>query len=153
MRKLGWTSLIIGFFLALALVSYLAALRQGGPLAEAAPGTDVGIDVDPTGNTATSLGTIESCISVTPGQQFSIDVFVTEIPLGDDLAGFNYEINFDDSRVGIIAQNHNQLLASTSGSSVIDLSEAVPDTVSHHAVLAADFCAAEAGPNCGVHGR
>src|SRR3972149_9834341 len=108
MRKLGWTGLVLGFLLARAFSS-LAARDRGEPQAEAAPGTDVGIDTDPTGNTATSLATIESCTSVSPGQQFGIDVLVNQVPSTTNLAGFNYAINFDDSRVSILSQNHSPL--------------------------------------------
>src|SRR3990170_9011658 len=138
MRKLGWTGATLGLFLAIAVLSYVVLWGQS-PAAEGAPGTNVGIDTDTTGNTAASLGATESCISVSPGQQFDIDVFVNEIPAGRNFAGFNYEVNFDASRVNISAQNHSQLLASAPASSIADLSEAVPDSATPHAVLVADF--------------
>src|SRR3990170_4721160 len=152
MRKLGWTGATLGLFLAIAVLSYVVLWGQS-PAAEGAPGTNVGIDTDTTGNTATSLGATESCVSVSPGQQFDIDVFVNEIPAGRNFAGFNYEINFDGSRVNIIAQNHSLLLASASGSSILDLSDGIPDSVTPHSVAVADFGTAEVGPKVGVLGR
>ena len=101
----------------------------------------------------TSLSTIDSCISVSLGQQFNIDVFVDEIPSGRDFAGFNYDLSFDSSRVKVIAHNHEMLLGAAYGSSVNDLSEAVPDTSSPHAMYVADFGTAEVGPIAGVLGR
>jgi hypothetical protein len=101
----------------------------------------------------TSIGTIDSCISVTQGQQFDIDVFVDEIPSGRDFAGFNYDLSFDSTRVEVIAHDHAMLLTAVYGSSVSDLSDSVPDTASPHGVYVADFGTDEIGPIAGVLGR
>ena len=135
------------------LMILLAFAIVGGRQAAGAPGTDVGIDTAPTGNTATSLGTIQSCRTAVQGQQFDIDVFVNEIPAGRNLAGFNYEINFDPNRFRIVAKNHQFLLASAVGSSITDLGDGVPDQTTPHAVVLADFGTAEQGPVLGVLGR
>jgi len=97
--------------------------------ASAEPGTTVvGIDADPSGNTATSLGTIERCIEVSSGQTFDVDVFVDAIPADLDLAAFNYTLNYDSSKLEVNACDHNMVLASAPGSEVYDLSDDVCDT-------------------------
>ena len=85
--------------------------------------TVVGVDADPSGNTATSLGTIERCVDVSVGQAFDIDVFVDAIPEDRDLAGFNYLLNYDPSKLQVNGCNHDMLLASQPGSYVVDLSD------------------------------
>ena len=118
--------------------------------------TIVGFDADPNqspANTATSLGTVETCHSVNPGQQFTVDVFVDEIPTGRDFIGFNYRINFDASRVKIVNQDHAFLITSTGQVTLFDFGEGVPDTSSPHTVGLADFGSAEVGPVSGVLGR
>jgi uncharacterized repeat protein (TIGR01451 family) len=125
---------------------------SGGPPARAA-GTTVGIDTDTTGNTATSLSTIQRCRSVSAGQQFTVDVYLDELPAGSSLAGFNYNLGFDSTRVRIVAHQHNLLLTSSGSSSVIELSDSVPDDISPHAVGVADFGTAEVGPAVGVLAR
>lgn len=128
------------------------ALLVSGRTAHAA-GTTLGYDMDPTGNTATSLGTVDRCRSVNPGEQFTVDAFINEVPAGTDLGGFNFTIGFDDTRVRLVSQDHQQLLASQPGSSLIDLSDAVPDTTSPHTAIVGDFGTGEPGPVRGVLGR
>ena len=138
----------------LALVILLAAFALSLPGTTSAATTEVGIDVDTTGNTATSLSTLERCRSVTAGSQFTIDIYVDEIQAGTDLGGFNYEINFDATRVSINSQDHAMLLSSAAGSGApFDLGDSTPDTTSPHLVGAADFGTAEPGPARGVLGR
>ena len=121
-KELLSVGLLVGMFLALAVSSAFLALEREEQVAQGSPFTTVGIDVDPMGNTATSLGAIDPCVSVAPGQQFDIDVFLDEVPSGRDLASFNYRLHFDDTRVNIMAQDHELLLASAPGSSLSDSS-------------------------------
>ena len=137
-----------------------AALAGNAPASHGFQAVTVGIDVDPDAapaNSATSLGTIEGCTSVTnsAGSRFTIDVFLNEIPSGQDMAGFNYQLNFDDTRFKVADQDHSLLLASAPGSMLTDLSEEAPDADSPHAVAPVDLAAstAEQGPASGVLGR
>ncbi|MEX1193647.1 MAG: thrombospondin type 3 repeat-containing protein [Dehalococcoidia bacterium] len=137
---------------ALVILLLAGSLSVPGPTSAAT--TTVGIDIDPAGNTATSLSTLERCRSVSPGQQFSIDVFLDELQAGDDLGGFNYEINFDASRISINSHDHSLLLSSAPGSNTpFDLGDSTPDTTSPHLVGVADFGTSEPGPARGVLGR
>jgi len=121
----------------------------------------VGIDVKPDGgNTAITLGTIDRCVEVSVGETFDIDVFVDAIPEDRDLAGFNYLLNYDASKLQVNAGNHEMLLASEPGSYVLDLSEAVPkrcsppDTDGELFVVAVDMAhVSEPGGSLGVLGR
>jgi hypothetical protein len=151
-------SIIAGVLVTVAAVASLMLTAS----AESGSGTTVvGIDADPSGNTATSLGTIDRCIEVSVGQTFDIDVFVDAIPEDRDLAGFNYLLNYDPSKLQVNVCNHEMLLASEPGSYVVDVSEVVcrvgspPDTDGTLLVGAADLKpgAHEPGGSLGVLGR
>src|SRR3989304_8235272 len=137
----------------LLAVSLAILWTQGDTFVTGAGQTNVGFDVETTGNGADTLGSIERCREVLPGQVFAVDVFVDEILPGQDFAGFNYTIGFDSTRVRVFSQEHNFLLALEPGSSVVDFSDPVPDAVSPHVVGAAHFGTDEVGPVSGVLGR
>jgi len=117
-----------------------------------------GIDVDPSGNTATSLGTIDRHICVSSGETFDIDVFVDAIPEDRDLAAFGYWLNYDASKLQVNACNHQMLLASEPGSDLWNYSdcrpEKLPDTDGKLSVGILDFGGPpEPGGSLGVLGR
>jgi hypothetical protein len=91
------------------------------------PGTTtVGIDADSTGNTATSLGAIDACVSVTTGQSFDIDVFVTDVR---DLFGWDATFNYDGSVVHLVGMDAQLFQATNPGSQVVGFSpDSLPDT-------------------------
>ena len=141
--------------IAIALAGAIGVWKGPQP-SEGLQAVTVGIDVDPTGNAATTLGTLERCTSVanSAGSQFTIDVFIDEIPSGQNIAGFEYSLHFDASRLVLAAQDHSLLLASAPGSQPFDtLGDRVPDTDGSHLVAVADFGPEEAGPVKGVLGR
>ena len=146
--------------LAIAIVALTAtAALAGHPLASRGlQAVTVGVDVDPgaaPANGATSLGSIEGCttrVENSAGNQFDIDVFLDGIPSGENMAGFNYQLTFDDTRFKIVAQDHALLIASQGTYSPLPFTEGVPDTTSPHDVGEAEF-APEVGPLAGVLGR
>jgi len=114
--------LLLGGLAAAAFVALLAALfllipGGGEDTAQAAGGdgsfptifgVDVDVDDDDDGtpdNTATSLGTIDNCIEVestetgpdVPGPVFDIDVFVDDVPTGNDLGGANFYMYYNNT--------------------------------------------------------
>lgn len=98
--------------------------------------TVVGIDTDPSGNTATSLGPIQQCISVesvetgsgVPGPVFQIDIFVDEIPPGYGIWGVHYGLRIGIAPPGFLmtAEDNLQLLAVVPGSFIWDYSTHPP---------------------------
>jgi hypothetical protein len=80
----------------------------------------VGIDADPTGNTATSLGSIESCRSVSLSQPtFSVDFWVKDIP-SPGIEGFQGDVGYDPTRLNVTGYTVVMLLAANPGSTVWD---------------------------------
>lgn len=156
------------FVAAVILLAVLAAGCTGGAddqttteatPTEEKPASVLGIDADPTGvpaNTATSLGSIETCISVTTGATFDIDVFVDAVPSDRNLAGFDYFLKYDNSMLQITAVNHDMLLTSRPDAKLSEGGERVmPDTDGSLGVSNADLnlAAAEPGGSRGVLGR
>jgi hypothetical protein len=95
------------FWLILSLLSagtFLLVVRAPG-----APASSIIIALDtmPAGNSATSVGSVQSCVSVDPGDTFDVDVVVTEV---QDLAGFQVRLNFDPEVVQIEGRQANFLL-------------------------------------------
>ena len=97
--------------------------------AEPSPAAIFGIDVDSSGNTATSLGTIDRCISVEQGASFDVDVFLDSIPSPHNLGGFEYTLRYDSTKLQVDATDHGagtSLIASRPDSGGLDLGECSP---------------------------
>ena len=84
----------------------------------------IGVDAGPAGNTATSLGSIDSCVSVSKGSTFEVDVFVTNVV---DLSAWEVLFRYDPSVVKLVDRDVKMFLAASPGSEVFDASETLPD--------------------------
>lgn len=119
MKFVGWV--LAGLSLAAAVS--LAAVLGGGQTAAQGPVT-MSLDADPTGNTATSLGSTESCVSVSTGDKFEVDLFITNVA---DLVAWEAYFEYDMTVVNVVGRNVMMFLAEEPGSRVFDLSETLPD--------------------------
>ena len=95
--------------LAVALAACLLAGTLGGWIlaggedaTQASAGVTIGVDADPTGNTATSLRSIEQCIEVTSGDEFDIDIFVTDVT---DLWDWKLALVYDPTVIEVIERD------------------------------------------------
>ena len=85
---------------------------ESTPWSELATITTLALDMDPHGDTANddrTVGPIESCIPVAPGDTFDIDVVLDAIPstvARGNLAGFQYFLGFDVAGLTITGQSH-----------------------------------------------
>jgi len=130
-----------------AALSSLTGLIVVGPFAgdiRAQSQPVVGVDLDPSGNTSTSLGALDDCRPVARGQQFEVDVLVRDVPLID---GFQATLSYDPAVVRPVQQDVNLFLASAGGSNVVDFSKSAPGRTGEYIVAAFDFGqnAAESG--------
>jgi hypothetical protein len=124
-----------------------ATLRQAGGTPDGTVASHggpnvVGIDTDTTGNTATTLGTIDPCIQTTAGSTVTVDAFVTNIPPYSDggtpgdpnddsggIIGWQFVLQYDETPLTMSTENQNFLLYSNAGSgSPFSVSEPLPDT-------------------------
>ncbi len=93
------------------------------------------IDVDPTGNTPTSIGTVNTCVSVAKGDSFKVDVVVENIT---DLLSWQIYFQYDPAILQVTQRNVRLFQQANGGSSVYDLSDKVPDTDGVYSIEAAD---------------
>lgn len=132
---------------AIGVAAFFAGLVGVGPFAgdiRAQAQPVVGADLDPSGNTATSLSAVDACRSVTGGQRLDVDVFVRDVPAID---GFQATLSYDPAVVRPVQQDVNLFLAAAGGSDVVDLSKPAPNRLGEYVVAAFDFGqnAAESG--------
>ena len=119
--------------LMLLLLTLQASADPAGTVGEG------GIDMDATFNTATSLGTRQECVSKTVTETFDIDVTVRGIDAADQMSGFQYTLNYDPTKLKVIAANHLLLINAGGGTIPIPLGDSTPDTDGAFLVGIADF--------------
>lgn len=126
---------IVGFLVAGAgLGGWLAA--DGQDAAQASPDLAIGVDANPSGNTATALGTIDGCRQVSTGETFEIDIYITDV---EDLLAWQVYFVFDPSVIRVIDRDVGMFLDANAGSNVFDSSGAVPDSDGQYEAAAADI--------------
>jgi hypothetical protein len=126
---------------ALLAAALLAAVALAGVIVQdresAAQGsTSIGVDADPTGNTATSLGPIDSCVSVSTGDTFDVDILVTDVV---DLLAWEVYFVYDGSIISIVDHDVYMFQAADGESNIFDFSEVLPDLDARYGVSAADL--------------
>jgi hypothetical protein len=88
----------------------------------------VGVDADTTGNTATSLGANDACLSVSTGETFDVDFWVTDAPPFVAHQAFLYS---ESSVVKVVAYDIDFLLLSEPDANPFDVSSDTPDQDGH----------------------
>jgi len=105
-------------------------------------GASIGVDADTTGNTATSLGPIDSCLSVKTGDTFEADIFVADVV---DLLAWEAYFVYDGSLLNVVDHDVQMFLAAGPGSQTRDLSEPSPDSDGVYRLTATDLAEPPAG--------
>ncbi len=125
---------------ALAGVVLALAASAGGVVARgysaAQEAVTIGVDVEPAGNTVTSLGPIDACISVSTGDTFQVDVFVTDVA---DLLAWETYFVYDMSVINVVSRDVMMFQAANAGSNMFDVSEGLPDIDGYYRVAAVDL--------------
>jgi len=121
------------------IISAAAAATQ----ATAQAAVTTGIDTDPTGNQANSLGIIEACRTVTQGDTFQVDVFVKGVPpasgLSNGLSGFALNFIYDPKILKITATDANMMLAAAGPRNPFEVADPLPDSDGNFRVEEADL--------------
>jgi hypothetical protein len=133
MKLMLASAALAGVVLALA-ASAGGVLTRGHSAAQEA--VTIGVDADPTGNTATSLGPIDSCLSVSTGDTFQVDIFVSDVV---DLLAWETYLVYDMSVINIDSRDVMMFQAANEDSNVFDVSEALPDIDGRYGVAAVDL--------------
>jgi hypothetical protein len=87
--------------------------------------TIVGVDAITTGNTATTLGNIDRCVSVNPNDTFYVDLFVKNVT---NLNNWQGTLRTDGSLLEVSNIDVGYFLATTPGSVLFNGSDPVPNT-------------------------
>ena len=103
MGKPIWVGLVSAIILAF-ICGGIYAFTERSHVAEATPDTTVGVDANPAGNSATSLGTINSCISVNSSDIFYIDLVIQDVT---NLNSWDGTFRFDESVLEVNALDVN----------------------------------------------
>jgi hypothetical protein len=121
---------------ALVAVALLAGLLLFSRESTAQTPTIIGVDADPRGNSPTSLGTIESCVSVATGDTFEVDVFIMDVT---DLLAWEAYFVYDNTIVSVVDHDLQMFQAANDGSNVFDVSENLPDLDGQYRLSGADI--------------
>lgn len=111
-------------FVAFATAAVVLALPGAPDSTRTASAADVtlGVDVETAGNSASALGTIESCKQVNVGASFDIDLYIADV---DGIRGWEYYLAFDPAKIHVTAQDFQMVQG-------FDASDPVPDSHSPH---------------------
>ena len=125
MRK---AALVLGSLAGLLIA--VAFLARGDSVTRADVGgmTAMSLDMDTTGNTATSVGAIDVCVHAIAGDAVTVDVTAQGIPPTTAMIAFAATISYDKNSLSVTANNVSMMLNANSGSQIFDTSDAVPDT-------------------------
>lgn len=116
-----------------ALVAAGVLQPTAGAAQTAAP--SLGVDADPTGNTATSLGTLESCVAIKTGDTQEIDIYVKGV---EGLLAWEAPLEYDPAVLEIVERDVKLFQAANEGSAVQDVSEELPDKDGRYLLAAFD---------------
>jgi hypothetical protein len=95
----------------------------------------IGIDANPDGNTATSLGPRDECVSVSSGDTMQVDIFVDDVT---DLLAWEAYFKYDPAVLEVSDRDLQFFQAANQGSELTDLSEDTPDTDGLYLLQAVD---------------
>jgi hypothetical protein len=150
MRRLTINSFLAGILGALAVLGFLV-LSGGGGSASAAPlvgANTIAVDALPAGNTDTSIGPIDPCVSIPIGGSATVDVVVDSVPSGPSpagIGGIGFNLLFPPALVSATASaaplapaDGKSLLTNDASSSLTSFSNAIPDTDGDHKIVWAD---------------
>lgn len=93
------------------------------------------IDVSPGDNEATKPGEIENCIEVPLGYEFDVDLIIEDV---EELLAWEIRLEYDMESLEVVATDVKLFQEANAGSSVFDVSEALPDDDGMIRLAAAD---------------
>lgn len=126
--------------ISLAVVALLLAvtitgawqIREGS--AQGTPTLEV--DANPDGNTATSVGPEDRCVSVRNDATFQVDILVTDV---SNLQAWEVYFVFDPAILSVTDRDVKMFSAASAGSNVFDASESLPNDTGLYRIAAADI--------------
>ena len=118
------TGALICLVAAVAVTAGLwVAVGRGEPALASHGALTIGVDVDPTGNTATSLAAFDTDRCVTVGSSFEIDIYVTEAP---DLLSWEAYLGYNQDVLRV--EDHSLLFQEAHSNNLSGTSDGTPDS-------------------------
>jgi hypothetical protein len=97
--------------------------------------TSIGVDVVPSGNTATSIGNVQACASAQQGDSFIVDILITV----NDLLAWELPVSYNPDVLEVTGRDvQKQFQSANPGSQILDLSDKVPDDDGRYELQAVD---------------
>jgi hypothetical protein len=127
---------LLTVFLA-ALVGLAAPSIDGrlAPYASHAPGPDLSVDTNSSGNSANSLGPIEACRNEpSAASSFAVDVVIQNV---QSLSGYESDFFYDPTVLTITGKQTNFIMTPGPPPGFIDFSDPVPDSDGNYHILLA----------------
>lgn len=123
-----------GAFALSVLLATMIAVTVTGQGASA-QGPQLFVDADPAGNGPTHIGPRNVCVSVANGDSFDIDIVIDDV---EDLLAWELYLEYDPKIVEIVDRDVRLFQEANRGSSVYDVSEALPNSDGLYRLAAAD---------------
>lgn len=109
--------------LAIAVLGFATLYGDSKTSTVQAAGISLGVDVTTGGNTASALGTIDTCRRVEVGDTFDVDLVIANV---DGLRAWELYFGFDGSLLQLTGQNTAYMVSG------FDASDPVPDSTGRH---------------------
>ena len=127
---------------ALVLAALLGAVILAASVSAQSTATAkiVAVDAVTTGNAATTLGPLNSCVRAEPGSSVTVDLVVDSVPADRGIIGFQIVIRYDPAILTLTAVNNEFLLAAKGTYEPFEgLSDPLPDSTGAYKILVADL--------------
>ena len=117
------------------VVSLVLLALAATPRGSSAQATRLSVDADSAGNGPTEVGPYNSCLSVTSGDTFDLDIIIEDV---QELLAWEIYLEYDPKIVEIVQRDVRLFQGANPGSSVYDVSEDLPDSDGLYRLAAAD---------------
>lgn len=112
----------------IVVLGVLALSVDGAGATQAGGMAAMSLDLDVSGNTATSLGPRDDCLEVSVGQIVTLDVTAEGIPASNPMIAFAFALNFPAGTVTVTGADADWLLGAGPGSAVFNANEPLPSS-------------------------
>jgi hypothetical protein len=118
---------LAGTLVLLAVLAASSPALHHAQAQSAEPINLLAVDTDPTGNTATSLGTIDDCAVIQSGQPVNVDIVVDSVPSAG-VSGLGVDVMYDASVLRVTAINYNYMMTAGGGAIMFAFMDPLPDS-------------------------
>jgi hypothetical protein len=127
-HKLVLPAFVLAATVAISITSDSPASADFG-VSDPTPGEiqTLAIDTNVTGNSGTSVPSVEPSSQAVLGSPFQIDVVVDEVPPDRPLAAMGFDLLYNPSVVRVIAVDYNFLITSSPPSDLFTFDDSLPD--------------------------